>query len=73
MLIFLWKDLDLGGREIHETEGESGWALATSASQGVKPGGSPVVSPITSAASILPHRAHLKSDFLTDTFINGRR
>jgi len=63
MLITLGKDLDLGGSEIHGTGGESGRALATSASQEVKPDKSPVVSPTTGAASILPHCAHLKSDF----------
>jgi len=71
-VVFLRKDLGRGGSEIHETKGESGWALTTSASQGVKPSGSPVVTPTAGAASILPHRAHLKSDFLTNTFINSR-
>ena len=67
------KRFRLGGRNIHETEGESGRALTTSTSQEVKPNGSPVVSPTTGAASILLHRAHLKSDFLTNIFINSRR
>src|SRR5712691_6284795 len=64
------KDLDLVGSEIHEKENES-----TPASQEVKSNWCPVVSPTptTGAASILPHRAHLKSDFLSDTFINSNR
>ena len=70
MLIVLGKGLDLGGSEKRETGGESSRALTTSASQEVKPHGSPVVAPTTGAASILPHRAHLKIDFLTDNLIN---
>ena len=70
MLIVLGKGLDLGGSEKRETGGESSRALTTSASQEVKPHGSPVVAPTTGAASILPRRAHLKIDFLTDNLIN---
>jgi hypothetical protein len=72
MLSVFGKDLDLVGSEIHETEGESGRTLTTSASQEVEPNRSPVILPTTGAASILLHRAHLKSAFLTDTLIYTR-
>jgi len=67
---FLGNYLDLVGSERHEKESESGRTLTTSARQEVKPSGSQVA---TGTASILPHRVHLKSDFLPDTSINSRR